>query len=96
MRIKEVNKKKKVEKRIFFYLLFVLLTFIIIITWLWYLQIIQGNKFRDLSENNRIRIRRIQAPRGLIFDRKGRILVDNYPCFNLSIIPEDAKNTKKQ
>ena len=75
--------------------LFVILAFSIILIKLWYLQILQGDKFRELSENNRIRILRIRAARGIIYDRNRNILVKNRPSFNVSIIPEDLKNPEK-
>ncbi len=59
---------------------------------LFYLQIIQGKELRRLSENNRIRLQTLDAPRGLIFDRKRRLLVHNRPSFDLSIIQKDAES----
>lgn len=44
-----------------------------------------------LSENNSIRLESIDAPRGLIFDTHGELLVDNRPSFDLAVIPRDAK-----
>jgi len=58
---------------------------------LFHLQVIKGEVFRRLSENNCIRLQRIDAPRGFIFDRNGKLMVDNRPSFNLSIIAKDAK-----
>jgi len=58
---------------------------------LFYLQVLEGEEFRRLSENNCIRLQSIDAPRGLIFDRNNRLLVDNRPAFDLSIVPRDAK-----
>ncbi len=58
---------------------------------LFYLQIVEGEKFRKLSENNRIRLQSIDPPRGLIFDQNGRIMVDNRPSFDLGIILKDAR-----
>lgn len=59
---------------------------------LWYLQIVKGDELRRRSENNRIRVQEVKPLRGLITDRAGRILVDNQPSFDVSIIPEDAKD----
>ena len=59
---------------------------------LWYLQVIKGEYFNRLSKNNHIRVRRIRALRGIIYDRKHKILADNHPGFNLSIIPENISN----
>src|SRR5580692_8036237 len=51
----------------------------------WYVQIAQGDYYRELAENNRLRKLPIKAPRGLIFDRKGRLLVENVPSYSLMI-----------
>jgi len=72
-------------------MLLVLMAFVLLFARLFYLQIIKGREFRRLSENNSIRLQVIDAPRGQIFDRNGRLLVDNRPSFDLSIILNDAK-----
>ena len=59
---------------------------------LWYIQILQGTKFRELSENNRIRLNDLAPSRGLIFDSQGRLLADNRPAFTLTIVPEDVSD----
>jgi penicillin-binding protein 2 len=51
----------------------------------WYVQIAQGDYYRELAENNRLRKLPIIAPRGLIYDRRGRLLVENLPSYNLMI-----------
>jgi penicillin-binding protein 2 len=51
----------------------------------WYVQIAQGEYYRELAENNRLRKLPIVAPRGLIYDRRGRLLVENLPSYNLMI-----------
>jgi len=66
--------------------------FTLLIVRLFYLQIVEGEEYRRLSENNCIRLRSVDAPRGLIFDRNGNLLVDNRPSFDLSIIIKDAGN----
>lgn len=53
------------------------------------LQIRHGNDYRRMSERNRIRTIPIVAGRGRIYDREGRILADNKPIFNVSVIPDD-------
>src|SRR5262245_37649337 len=50
---------------------------------LWYLQVVRGNEMRSLSENNRIRLVRVPAGRGIVFDRRGEILIDNRPSFDV-------------
>ncbi|MBA4366270.1 MAG: penicillin-binding protein 2 [Desulfobacterium sp.] len=73
---------------------FLFLSFTILMIRLFYLQIIEGEEYRRLSENNCIRLQSIDAPRGLIFDRNRNLLVDNSPSFDLSIIVRDAKPLK--
>ena len=59
---------------------------------LWYLQVLHGDEMRVLSENNRIRLHRVQATRGTVVDRHGRVLIDSRPSFDAVIVPEDARN----
>jgi penicillin-binding protein 2 len=67
----------------------ILLGFLIIIFRLWQLQILEGEEFRKSSESNRLRIIKVPAPRGIIFDRNGIPLVKNSPYFCVSVIPEE-------
>ncbi|OGL61098.1 MAG: penicillin-binding protein 2 [Candidatus Tectomicrobia bacterium RIFCSPLOWO2_12_FULL_69_37] len=57
---------------------------------LWHLQVLQGEKFRALSENNRIAYRVVRSPRGLIYDSSGRLLADNRASFNLYLVKENS------
>ena len=59
---------------------------------LWYLQVLEGGRMQELSEKNRIRIRPVAAPRGILFDRNGLALVDNRPAFTLSLIPREMED----
>ncbi len=72
----------------------VLAAFFILLARLWYLQILNGSDLRQRSENNRIRVREIKPLRGLIIDAYQNILVDNHPSFDISIIPEEAKDIR--
>ncbi len=68
--------------------------FFIIFVRLWYLQVIKEHELQLLSENNRIRLRKIPAVRGIIMDRSGRVLADNRPSFNVMVMPEDVEDLK--
>jgi len=70
---------------------FVGAAFLILFVYLWYLQVIRGSDLRQLSENNRIRIREVVADRGMLLDRKGRILAHNRPSFEVFLVPEDIR-----
>jgi penicillin-binding protein 2 len=54
------------------------------------LQIISGERLATLSDRNRLRLRPIAAPRGILFDRTGLPLVDNRPAFTLVVVPRDV------
>jgi penicillin-binding protein 2 len=64
---------------------------LLIVCQLWYLQVLEGGRFQEASDKNRIRIRPVAAPRGILFDRKGLPLVDNRPAFTLSLIPRELE-----
>jgi penicillin-binding protein 2 len=66
--------------------------FVALLLRLWFLQIIRGESYRNLSENNRIRLEDIPPTRGIIYDRHGRILVDNRPAFKLALVPADVSD----
>lgn len=57
---------------------------------LWRLQVVQASNYRALAEANRIRKVPILAPRGKIFDREGRLLVDNYPSVSCFLVREQG------
>lgn len=67
--------------------------FVSIAARLFYLQVLKGSDFRQLSETNRVRSRIILAPRGLIVDRNGEILAQNTASFNLVATPFDLPKT---
>ena len=61
-------------------------------TGLWRLQVLGAENFRALAEANRIRKVPILAPRGRLFDREGRLLVDNYPSVSCYLLREQVKD----
>jgi penicillin-binding protein 2 len=69
--------------------------FVVLLLRLWFLQIIRGESYRNLSENNRIRLEDIPPTRGIIYDRQGRILVDNRPAFKLALVPADVSDLEQ-
>jgi penicillin-binding protein 2 len=59
---------------------------------LWNLQVLGANNYRSLAEANRIRKEPVLAPRGRIFDREGRLLVDNYPSTTCFLLRDQIKD----
>src|ERR1044071_9609957 len=58
---------------------------------LYFLQVVRGNYYAERAENQRIRRLRIPAPRGAIFDRNGKLLVDSRSTYNILLAAEDMK-----
>jgi penicillin-binding protein 2 len=58
----------------------------------WYLQVVQHAKFQEMAENNHQRTLALRAPRGILFDRNGHVLVENRHSFTVSIVREHTKD----
>ncbi len=59
---------------------------------LWRLQISHSDYYVSLAEQNRIKQVPILAPRGKIYDREGRIIVDNYPSFSVLMLRDQRRD----
>ncbi|MBI4715372.1 MAG: penicillin-binding protein 2 [Nitrospirae bacterium] len=66
--------------------------FLLLLFQIWHLQIIQGKHYRQLSENNRLRVVTIAPHRGLVYDRHGEVLARNVPSFSLGLVKEDVSD----
>lgn len=58
---------------------------------LYFLQVVSGDYYAERAENQRVRLLRIPAPRGAIFDRHGTLLVDSRSTYNIILLREDMK-----
>jgi penicillin-binding protein 2 len=58
---------------------------------LYFLQIVKGEYYNDRAESQRVRFIPIPAPRGAIFDRNGKLLVDSRPTYNVVLSNEPLK-----
>ena len=58
----------------------------------WYIQVVQHEKFWELAENNHQRTIALRAPRGVMLDRNGAVLVENRSSFAISIVREHTKD----
>lgn len=79
------------KKKSLYSCVLVIFFFAVVITRLWFLQIEQGDGFSELADTNRVRSIEIAAPRGNVYDRKGRELVTNRPSFNVVWMRENNK-----
>ncbi|MCC6916518.1 penicillin-binding protein 2 [Nitrosomonas sp.] len=70
----------------------VVVLFVLLFSRFFYLQVLQSEHYTTLAEANRIAIQPLTPNRGLIFDRNGEILAQNYTAYTLEIIPDQVKN----
>src|SRR5579862_4626627 len=61
----------------------------------WVLQVVQHDKYAELAENNNQRTLALRAPRGVVFDRNGRVLVENRHSYSISIVREHTKDLNR-
>ena len=57
-----------------------------------YLQVVGHEQYATMSKDNRIKISPLAPTRGIIYDRKGRMLAENVPTYSLELIPEQIDN----
>lgn len=76
------------QSRLFVTTLFVLLLFLTLVGRMVYLQVVQYEHYTTLSQNNRISIIPIPPVRGLILDRNGIVLAQNFPAYTLEVVPD--------
>ncbi len=82
-------------RRLFCLAVAAVLVFSLLLARLWYLQVISGERYRQLSEKNRIRYLSIPASRGPVLDRYGRMLIDNRPAFAISVLRQDVTDARR-
>jgi len=63
---------------------------------LWDLQVVSGSHYRDLAEQNRMLRLPVEAERGTIVDRNGKVLARNLPGFAITVIPVDVPRAKQE
>ncbi len=76
------------QRRFIFVVLALSLFFFFILIRLYYLQVLQGERFRSFADENTLKEIRMPAPRGVIRDRYYRPLASNRPAFDLAVIPQ--------
>jgi len=82
------EKRARVVGRLF------LLFFLIILGRFFQIQVLSGSSYKVKSEKNRVRQIAVTASRGVIFDQKGRIIVENRPSYSLFIIPHEYQKDR--
>ena len=68
------------------------LVFSVLAVSFWVLQVVEHAKFEEMAENNHQRTLTLRAPRGVVFDRNGRVLVENRHSYSISIVREHTRD----
>jgi penicillin-binding protein 2 len=89
------NHVEDLRPRYRYFVIALSICFVFLLSRIWYLQAMKGEEFARLAQNNRIRVRRVPATRGMILDRNETILVDNRPSFRVSVVPEDMNDVDR-
>jgi penicillin-binding protein 2 len=66
--------------------------FVMLACGFWFFQVVEYAQFKEMAENNHQRTLTLRAPRGIIYDRTGKLLVENRNSFNISIVREHTKD----
>jgi penicillin-binding protein 2 len=87
--------KRRLATRVGAIQVVVSLVFVLLAGSFWFFQIVQHARFKEMAENNHQRTLPLRAPRGVILDRHGRVLVENRNSFNISILREHSKDLSR-
>jgi penicillin-binding protein 2 len=87
-----IEERRKAGTRLSGLQVVIVAAFAVLAVCFWALQVVQHAKFEELAENNHQRTLAWRAPRGLVFDREGRVLVENRHSYSISIVREHTKN----
>jgi penicillin-binding protein 2 len=84
--------RRRIGERLVVLKVAAILAFVALGICFWVLQIVQHAKYEEMAENNHSRTLSLRAPRGMLFDRNGKILVENRHSFTISIVREHTKD----
>ena len=93
MEIVEIHERRRAEEtrltglRIGFAVAFVLMA-----VFFWRLQVLQHARYEEMAANNHLKTVPLRAPRGVVFDRNGQVLVENRDSFTIAIVREQVKD----
>jgi penicillin-binding protein 2 len=87
-----VDDRRRLQSRITALRVVISVIFVLLLGGFWFFQVFQHAKFREMAENNHQRTLPLRAPRGVMFDRHGEVLVENRASFNISIMREHSRD----
>ena len=90
--VNDTEMKRLFSRRVFLASMLAIMMGILVLGRYFDLQVNRHQDFVTQSNNNRVLMRPVSPPRGLIFDRNGELLADNQPTYNLTIVNERSNN----
>lgn len=87
---RRVNETRLLGLRVFF-----IVCFAVMALFFWRLQVVQHAKYREMAANNHLKTVPLRAPRGVVFDRNGRVLVENRYSFTIAIVREQLHDIEQ-
>ena len=87
------NPKLTINNRFIYVIFITIFLSILLISRLYFLQVVEVEKYATLSKKNQLTIIPHEAKRGVIFDRNGKVLATNSAIYNIDIVPQIAKKT---
>lgn len=89
---RDVDPEEKFGRRINILWVGIICAFLLLLVRIGWLQLGEGERYRYLSENFRLQLLPLPAPRGLILDRNGEKLAENEACFSVAVVPCNVNN----
>src|ERR1700733_14943014 len=90
-----VEDRRRISMRLSVLQYAISVVFLVLAVSFWVLQVVQHAKYAEMAENNHQRTLALRAPRGLVFDRDGRVLVENRHSYSISIVREHTKDINR-
>jgi penicillin-binding protein 2 len=90
-----VEDRRRVTTRLTILQYLITVVFSVLAVSFWVLQVVQHAKFEEMAENNHQRTLALRAPRGLVIDRDGKVLVENRNSYSISIVREHTKDLNR-
>jgi penicillin-binding protein 2 len=87
-----VEDRRKTSSRVTALQALIAVLFAVLAVGFWVLQVVQHQQYNEMAENNHQRTLALRAPRGLVFDREGRVMVENRDSYSISIVREHTKD----
>jgi penicillin-binding protein 2 len=90
-----VEDRRRISRRLSVLQYTISVVFSVLAVSFWVLQVVHHAKYAEMAENNHQRTLALRAPRGLVFDRDGRVLVENRHSYSISIVREHTKDINR-